>query len=48
MYYVWQLALYLVFMAIFIGFGSAIGLKLFTKNNYGIQVGTPFLTHSSN
>ena len=36
--YTWFWVLYVVYMAIFIGFGSLIGLNMFTKNNLGIQV----------
>lgn len=35
--YVWQMLLYIVFMAIFWGFGAAIGLLIFTKNSIAIQ-----------
>jgi hypothetical protein len=36
--YTWFWVLYVVYMGIFIGFGSLIGLNMFTKNNLGIQV----------
>lgn len=35
--YMWQLSVYIVFMAVFAIFGSAIGLKMFTKNSWGVQ-----------
>ena len=37
--YTWFAALYVVYMAIFIAFGSLIGLNMFTKNSLGVQVG---------
>ena len=36
--YTWFWALYVVYMAIFVAFGSAIGLKMFTKNSLGVQL----------
>ena len=36
--YMWQMSVYIVFMAVFAIFGSAIGLKMFTKNSWGVQV----------
>ncbi len=38
--YMWQMSVYIVFMAVFAIFGSAIGLKMFTKNSWGVQVNT--------
>lgn len=35
--YIWMVAMYCVFMVVFVGFGSAIGLKIFTLNSYGVQ-----------
>ena len=35
--YMWQLSVYIVFMAVFAIFGSVIGLKMFTKNSWGVQ-----------
>ena len=35
--YAWFWLLYVVYMAIFIAFGSAIGLNMFTKNSLGVQ-----------
>ena len=35
--YAWMLLMYCIFMGIFVGFGSAIGLKIFTKNSYTVQ-----------
>ena len=37
--YTWFAALYIIYMAIFIAFGSLIGLNMFTKNSLGVQVG---------
>ncbi len=37
--YTWDLLLYIAYMFIFIGFGSAIGLEIFRRNDYGVQVG---------
>lgn len=36
--YIWMMSLYCVFIAIFVAFGSAIGLKIFTLNDYSIQL----------
>ena len=36
----WQMSVYIVFMAVFAIFGSIIGLKMFTKNSWGVQVNT--------
>ncbi len=36
--YMWQMSVYIVFTAVFAIFGSAIGLKMFTKNSWGVQV----------
>lgn len=33
--YAWFFTLYVLYMAVFIGFGSAIGLNMFRKNDYG-------------
>ena len=38
--YMWQMSVYIVFMAVFAIFGSAIGLKMFTMNSWGVQVNT--------
>ena len=38
--YMWQMSVYIVFMAVFAIFGFAIGLKMFTKNSWGVQVNT--------
>lgn len=35
--YLWMLGMYLLFTAVFVGFGSAIGLKIFTLNSYSVQ-----------
>jgi hypothetical protein len=37
--YSWDLLLYVVYMIIFILFGSGIGLNIFRKNSYAVQVG---------
>ncbi len=37
------MGVYVVFMAVFALFGSAIGLKMFTKNSWGVQVLRPHL-----
>ena len=36
--YLWQMGVYIIFMLVFAIFGSAIGLKMFTKNSWGVQV----------
>ena len=36
--YTWFWALYVVYMIIFVAFGSIIGLNMFTKNSLGVQV----------
>ena len=36
--YAWSLAMYIVFMLVFVGFGAAVGLSIFTKTAAGIQV----------
>ncbi len=36
--YIWQLGLYVLFMGIFVLFGSLIGLKIFLKNSWSVQV----------
>jgi len=36
--YTWFAALYVVYMAIFVAFGSMIGLTMFTNNSLGVQV----------
>ena len=41
--YTWFWALYVVYMAVFVAFGSAIGLKMFTKNSLGVQLILYFL-----
>ncbi|DBA88861.1 TPA: hypothetical protein ACH3X2_000106 [Trebouxia sp. C0005] len=41
--YMWQMSVYIVFMAVFAIFGSAIGLKMFTKNSWGVQIMLYFL-----
>lgn len=35
--YLWYLALYIVYMLIFVIFGAAIGLEVFRRTNFGIQ-----------
>jgi ABC-type transport system involved in multi-copper enzyme maturation permease subunit len=35
--YAWYFMLYVTYMALFVGFGSAIGLSIFTRNHYGLQ-----------
>lgn len=35
--YCWMMAMYCVFMVVFVAFGSAIGLKIFTLNSYTVQ-----------
>ena len=37
--YLWAIAMYCAFMAVFVGFGAAVGLSIFTKTAVGIQVG---------
>lgn len=39
--YIWQMGVYILFMVVFAVFGSAIGLKMFTKNSWGVQVCYP-------
>ncbi len=34
----WQMAVYCGFLAVLLGAGTALGLKLFTLNDYGVQV----------
>ena len=41
MTYTWQMGMYILFMLVFAVFGSAIGLKMFTKNSWGVQVCCP-------
>ncbi|GAX76897.1 hypothetical protein CEUSTIGMA_g4343.t1 [Chlamydomonas eustigma] len=41
--YLWELMLYIVFMAVFVGFGAGIGLSIFTKTAAGVQVITYLL-----
>lgn len=41
--YVWMVLLYCLFMAIFVIFGSLIGLKIFTLNSYSVQFVCYFL-----
>lgn len=36
--YAWQMAIYIVFMVVFAVFGCVVGLKMFTKNSWGVQV----------
>lgn len=36
------MAIYILFMAVFAGFGCIVGLKMFTKNSWGVQVATLF------
>ena len=36
--YIWQMGVYIIFMLVFAIFGSAIGLKMFTRNSWGVQV----------
>ncbi|KIZ07740.1 hypothetical protein MNEG_0209 [Monoraphidium neglectum] len=36
--YTWFWALYVVYMIIFVAFGSLIGLNMFTKNSLGVQI----------
>jgi hypothetical protein len=36
--YTWFSVLYIAYMAVFIAFGSLIGLNMFTKNSMGVQV----------
>ncbi len=36
--YTWFAALYAIYMAVFVAFGSLIGLNMFTKNSMGVQV----------
>lgn len=38
--YVVFLALYMAFMAVFVGFGAAIGLNVFTRTAPSVQVGS--------
>ena len=42
-HYLWMVAIYCVFAAIFVAVGSGIGLKIFTLNNYGVQIVFYFL-----
>ncbi|KAK9803177.1 hypothetical protein WJX72_009746 [[Myrmecia] bisecta] len=35
--YLWQLCIYIAFMFVFVVFGGLIGLKIFTRNSYGVQ-----------
>ena len=37
--YIWAMAMYIVFMLVFVGFGVAVGLSIFTKTAPGVQVG---------
>jgi hypothetical protein len=39
--YAWDLLLYVIYMLIFILFGSGIGLNIFRKNSYAVQVRRP-------
>lgn len=36
--YLWMLAVYIIFMAVFVGVGAATGLSIFTKTSFGVQV----------
>lgn len=36
--YVWMVSMYCLFMAIFVLFGSLLGLSIFTQNSYTVQV----------
>ncbi len=40
---IWFLAMYVIFIAVFVGFGAAVGLSIFTKTEGGVQVGVSLL-----